>query len=123
MKSSWPIPLSLLPMCTLRLPTITITRLKSTPKSGKPTSSTCSSRNKALPFSTRLPHGMPRTIRFHLDENCHHGVAEGLRRYGIDVTTTPEANLRGASDDEQLRFAVSQGRAFFTQDKDFLRLP
>lgn len=65
---------------------------------------------------------MPRTIRFHLDENCHHGIAEALRRYGVDVTTTPEANLLGASDEEQLRFAVGQGRTVFTQDKDFLRL-
>jgi hypothetical protein len=36
---------------------------------------------------------MPRTIRFHLDENCHGGVAEGLRRRGIDVTSTPEVGL------------------------------
>ena len=33
---------------------------------------------------------MPRTIRFHLDENCSHAIAAGLRRRGIDVTTTPE---------------------------------
>jgi len=65
---------------------------------------------------------MPRTIRFHLDENCHHGVADGLRRYGIDVTTTPEEAVISAADEEQLRFAVSQGRAIFTQDRDFLRL-
>lgn len=65
---------------------------------------------------------MPRTVRFHLDENCHHGIAEGLRRYGINVTTAPEANLLSATDDEQLQFAVSQERAFFTHDKDFLRL-
>jgi predicted nuclease of predicted toxin-antitoxin system len=65
---------------------------------------------------------MPRTIRFHLDENCHRGIAEALRRHGVDVSTTPEANLLGASDEEQLRFAVSQGRAIFTQDKDFLKL-
>jgi predicted nuclease of predicted toxin-antitoxin system len=65
---------------------------------------------------------MPRTIRFHLDENCHGAIAEGLRRHGIDVTTTPEAGLTGATDEEQLRFAVSQGRAIFTQDKHFLKL-
>ena len=65
---------------------------------------------------------MPRTIRFHLDENCHHGVAEGLRRHGINVTTAPEVNLLSASDEEQLRFAVSQERAVLTHDKDFLRL-
>jgi hypothetical protein len=41
---------------------------------------------------------MPRTIRFHLDENCSHAIAAGLRRRGIDVTTTPEAGLLGAGD-------------------------
>lgn len=40
---------------------------------------------------------MPRTIRFHLDENCSHAIAAGLRRRGIDVTTTPEAGLLNAS--------------------------
>jgi len=66
---------------------------------------------------------VPRTIRFHLDENSHHGIADALRRHGVDVSTTPDAELLGASDEEQLRFAVSQGRAIFTQDKDFLKLP
>jgi predicted nuclease of predicted toxin-antitoxin system len=65
---------------------------------------------------------MPRTIRFHLDENCHHGIADALRRHGIDVTTTPEAELLAATDEQQLGFAVGQSRAFFTQDKDFLKL-
>ncbi len=65
---------------------------------------------------------MPRTIRFHLDENCHRGIAEALRRHGIDVSTTPEANLLGAPDEEQLRFAVGTGRTLFTLDKDFLKL-
>ena len=31
---------------------------------------------------------MPRTIRFHLDEHCATAIAEGLRRRGIDVTTS-----------------------------------
>ena len=65
---------------------------------------------------------MPRTIRFHLDENSHHGIGDGLRRHGVDVSTTPDADLLGATDEEQLRFAVAQGRAIFTQDKDFLKL-
>ena len=39
--------------------------------------------------STRSGNGgsMPRTIRFHLDENCPRAVATGLRRRGIDVTS------------------------------------
>jgi hypothetical protein len=28
-------------------------------------------------------------IRFHLDENVSNVIADGLRRRGIDVTTTP----------------------------------
>jgi len=33
---------------------------------------------------------MPWTIRFHLDEHVAHAVADGLRRLGIDVTTTTD---------------------------------
>ncbi|MBO1351168.1 MAG: DUF5615 family PIN-like protein [Hormoscilla sp. GUM202] len=65
---------------------------------------------------------MARTIRFHLDENVNNSVADGLRRRGVNVTTTPEAGLIGASDEVQLAFACSQNRVIFTQDNDFLRL-
>jgi antitoxin component of RelBE/YafQ-DinJ toxin-antitoxin module len=36
---------------------------------------------------------MPETIRFHLDENISASVADGLKRRGIDVTTTVEVGL------------------------------
>jgi hypothetical protein len=39
---------------------------------------------------------MSRTIRFHLDEHVDHAVADGLRRRGIAVTTTADADLLGA---------------------------
>jgi hypothetical protein len=65
---------------------------------------------------------MPRTIRFHLDENCARAIAIGLRRHGIDVTTTPDAGLLGAIDEEQAAYALPQGRVIFTQDQDFLRI-
>ncbi|NJK56940.1 MAG: DUF5615 family PIN-like protein [Pleurocapsa sp. SU_5_0] len=61
-------------------------------------------------------------IKFHLDENVRNAIAEGLRRRGIDVTTTPEQSLLGATDEEQLQFACSQNRVIFTQDTDFLRM-
>jgi len=32
-------------------------------------------------------------IRFHLDEHIDSNIARGLRRYGIDVTTTFDFNL------------------------------
>lgn len=65
---------------------------------------------------------MARTIRFHLDENCDPRIAYGLRLHGVDLTTTAEAGLLRASDQEQLRFATSQGRVFVTHDADFLRM-
>jgi transposase len=65
---------------------------------------------------------MPRTIRFHLDENCPAAIAEGLRRRGIDITTTPDAGLLTASDEEQTAYALAEGRVIFTLDKDFLRM-
>ena len=65
---------------------------------------------------------MPRTIRFHLDEVCDPRIALGLRQRGVDITSAREANLLGASDEEHLSFAWSQGRVTLTHDSDFLRL-
>ena len=60
--------------------------------------------------------------RFHLDENVNPAIAEGLRLRGIDCTTTREVGLRGASDVEQLAFAISQQRILVTTDEDFLAI-
>ncbi len=65
---------------------------------------------------------MAREIKFHLDENVSNAIANGLRMREIDVTTTPEQKLIAASDDIQLKFALSQERIIFTQDIDFLRI-
>jgi predicted nuclease of predicted toxin-antitoxin system len=65
---------------------------------------------------------MARTVRFHLDENCDRAIAEGLRRRGIDVTTTPEARLMGATDEQQAAHAFALSRVLVTQDRDLLRL-
>lgn len=65
---------------------------------------------------------MPRAIRFHLDENCHRAIADGLRRRGIDVTTTPEVGLLSATDEEQAAYGLRSGRIVVMQDRDFLRL-
>jgi len=65
---------------------------------------------------------VPRTIRFHLDEHVPHAVAEGLRRLGIDVTTTTDANLLGAEDADQIAYGLVQSRVIFTEDDDFLVL-
>ncbi len=65
---------------------------------------------------------MPRTVRFHLDEHVHSAVADGLRRRGIDVTTTPGSELLGSGDETQLGFALAQDRVLVTSDPDFLQL-
>jgi predicted nuclease of predicted toxin-antitoxin system len=61
-------------------------------------------------------------LRFHLDENVNGAVAHGLRLRGIDVTTTRDAGLIGATDEEHLAFAASQNRIVVTHDDDFLKL-
>ena len=65
---------------------------------------------------------MPRTIRFHLDENCDPRIAAGLALHGVDVTTTPEARLLHVPDEAQLAYAFAQQRVIVTQDTDFLRM-
>lgn len=62
------------------------------------------------------------SIRFQFDEQFPVAVVTGLRRRGIDVMTTVEAGLLGASDIEQLAHAYSDGRVMVTHDSDFLDL-
>ena len=50
---------------------------------------------------------MPRTIRFHLDENCAKAIAQGVTRRGIDFTTTPEAGLTRAIDEQQVAYCLT----------------
>jgi predicted nuclease of predicted toxin-antitoxin system len=61
-------------------------------------------------------------LRFHLDESFPLAVADGLIRRGFDVTTSNQAGLLGATDDEQLAFALREMRVLLTRDRDFLRL-
>ncbi|MBD2288439.1 hypothetical protein H6F92_06255 [Microcystis wesenbergii FACHB-1317] len=45
---------------------------------------------------------MANKLKFHLDESVSNAIAKGLRMRGIDITTSPEEGLIGASDKEQL---------------------
>lgn len=65
---------------------------------------------------------MANRLRFHLDEQVPVAVAGGLRRRGVDVTTTAEAGLLSADDRDQLEHARREGRVLVTHDADFLRL-
>lgn len=65
---------------------------------------------------------MPARVKFHLDEHVASAVASGLQRRGFEVTTTAQVDLMGASDEEQLSFAMSEGRVLVTHDSDFVEL-
>lgn len=65
---------------------------------------------------------MARKIRYYTDEHVAKAVVSGLRQRGVDVLRVPEAGMLGASDQEQLGRARTEGRVLFTQDEDFLRL-
>lgn len=65
---------------------------------------------------------MSEQICFHLDENVDPVITVGLRRYGIDVTTTNDVKLRTQSDEAQLAFIQETQRVLFTQDADFLMI-
>jgi predicted nuclease of predicted toxin-antitoxin system len=60
--------------------------------------------------------------KFHLDESVSNAIALGLRRRGINVTTTSETGLIGISDKEQIAFALSENRILITHDDDFIML-
>jgi uncharacterized protein DUF5615 len=61
-------------------------------------------------------------IRFHFDEHMPHAVAHALQRLGIDVETTSDAGLRGASDHAHLAHTRIHGRVTVTEDDDYARL-
>jgi|SRR6266446_275320 len=65
---------------------------------------------------------MPPALRYHLDEHVDPVIADGLRRRDIDVTTTVEAGLRSATDEEHVGFARTQQRVIVSSDRDFLVL-
>lgn len=65
---------------------------------------------------------MREKIKFYTDEHVSSSVVKGLRMRGVDVMTTKEAGMLGASDEEHIVFAKREGRVIFTQDEDFLKL-
>ena len=61
-------------------------------------------------------------IQFHLDECIPEHVAKNLRQFGYDCTRTPDVGLRGAKDEDQLKFCNQSKSVLITHDQDFLRL-
>jgi predicted nuclease of predicted toxin-antitoxin system len=61
-------------------------------------------------------------LRFHLDENVDQALAQALSRRGLDVTYPASTGLSGASDEQQIAYALRERRVIITHDADFLRL-
>ena len=61
--------------------------------------------------------------KIYLNEHLSPRLAEQLRQYGFDVTSTLDSEMDEADDDVQLTYAVSQQRAVVTfNHKDFVPL-
>jgi predicted nuclease of predicted toxin-antitoxin system len=61
--------------------------------------------------------------RLHLNEHLSPRLAEQLRKYGFDVSSTLEAGMVEASDAEQLAYAAANKRAIVTfNHRDFVVL-
>ena len=65
---------------------------------------------------------MPMEIRYHLDENMNPAIAHGLMLRGVDATVTRDVGLAGASDEEQIAFALREQRVLVTHDDDLLSM-
>jgi predicted nuclease of predicted toxin-antitoxin system len=62
-------------------------------------------------------------VKIYLDENVSFVVAGILRSRGFDATTAQEAGNKGLSDDEQLKFALTNSMTILTHDRvDFEEL-
>lgn len=62
-------------------------------------------------------------IRLYLDEDVHKRVAATLRLRNFDVISAHELGKWALSDEEQLEYAVQEGRAIFSYNSpDYLRL-
>ena len=61
-------------------------------------------------------------LRFHLDEHIDTAVARALKRAGVDVTTTVQANMRTLADTAHRAHATGEARVLVTCDRDFLAM-
>ncbi|MBL8823926.1 MAG: DUF5615 family PIN-like protein [Planctomycetia bacterium] len=65
---------------------------------------------------------MARNLKFHLDENMGHVIAQSLLRRGIDTTSSKSVDLLQADDHSQIQYCLEQNRVLVTCDHDFVFL-
>ena len=56
-------------------------------------------------------------IALYVDEDVHKAFAKEIRRHGFDAISTDEENRREVSDEKQLEYATSLGRALLTHNR------
>lgn len=62
-------------------------------------------------------------VKILIDEDVWIGLVEALRQAGYDAVSVSELGRKGLSDEEQLAYAVSEGRAIITHNiQDFAPL-
>ena len=61
-------------------------------------------------------------IRIYTDESVNVGVAEGLKRRGVDALSARDSGNLGLTDEEQLIYASKEKATIFTYDTDFLQI-
>ena len=61
------------------------------------------------------------SVKLYSDEHVRKHITNWLRKSGIDIISTEDANNKGKSDIEQLKFAASQKRVILTADAGFLQ--
>lgn len=62
-------------------------------------------------------------MKLYLDEDISPKVSQRLRKKGIDALSAHECGMLGASDEDQLAYAVSDGRTMVTRNRnDFIAL-
>ena len=57
-------------------------------------------------------------MKLYLDEDISPKVSIILRKKGVDAVSAHETGMLETSDDEQLAFAVAQGRTMVTRNRD-----
>ena len=64
------------------------------------------------------------SVRLYFDEDSsRQALARELRARGADITTAPEAGTLGKTDEEQLNWSTSNGRALYSYNRgDFYAL-
>jgi len=62
---------------------------------------------------------MSKKLKFYTDEHVPSAVVKGLRLRGVDVLTTKEAKMLGATDEDHLTFAKIKGRVNFYTRRRF----